>query len=306
MFFGEFSRGFIGLDWGSTRLRSYLVSELGQVVAECSSAGGVRHIQNGDFFAALQSVAGAWLADNRPILACGMVGSREGWFEVPYVDAPAGLNELVEGLRHESPDEASLFLVPGIRCRTASGFPDVMRGEETQILGAVTAESSGTGTFVLPGTHSKWVRVDDGCIRDFHTFFTGELLELLAEHSMLRGIIGERAHREDGFARGLSHALSHPGLLHRLFTTRALSLDGDLAADAAWSYLSGLLIAHEVQEAIEVARPDQRVTVIGNPQLTRLYCAALNAFEIEAAVAPDDCAVRGLMRIAESVGNPER
>jgi 2-dehydro-3-deoxygalactonokinase len=224
----------------------------------------------------------------------GMIGSRQGWAEAAYVPCPADTAALAAHLL-SPPGVERVWIVPGVSLHEA-GRRDVMRGEETQIAGALGA---GSGVVVLPGTHSKWVRVEDGRIADFATFMTGELFDVLVKHSILGRLMTGAAEDDGGFGRGLDAARREGGggLSGALFSARTLGLFGDIPAGALRDYLSGLLIGHELREAL--ARfPAREVLLIGAPDLARRYDTALRAFGVGASSADEGAAVKGLLGIA--------
>jgi 2-dehydro-3-deoxygalactonokinase len=188
-------------------------------------------------------------------------------------------------------------LVPGLKARDADGVPEVMRGEETQILGILDRLPEQETTLCLPGSHSKWVRVRGGQILGFSTHMTGEVFAALSAHTILaRSLHRGAAHHAGAFARGLDRARQGGGLLHQLFGLRSLSLFDAMPQLEAASYLSGLLIGHEVASALEagVAPP---VQIIGAAALTQRYSAALAAFGVPSVVEEEDAAAAGLFRI---------
>ncbi|MGQ0677747.1 MAG: 2-dehydro-3-deoxygalactonokinase [Rhodospirillales bacterium] len=295
----------IALDWGTTSLRAYLMGAGGAVRENAEHPLGILNVRDGDFSGAFQRVAGPWRANTPalPALASGMIGSRQGWREAAYVECPAGLDAIARGLLRIG--EAKLGIAPGVSLVDADGVPDVMRGEETQILGAFGDGESGIA--VLPGTHSKWVLVEGGRIQRFATFMTGEAFAALSSHTILGRLFEGQAFDPPGFARGVAHAAleakGRGGLLRRLFSARTLGLFGKVQPLALRSYLSGLLIGSEIEEAASWldAKP-ARVTVIGGAALAASYQAALKQRGIEAVVAPTDAAARGLWRIASAAG----
>ncbi len=295
----------IALDWGTTSLRAYLLGAGGAVLASAEHPLGILQVKDGDFALTFRRVTGTWRADNPalPALAAGMIGSRQGWREAPYVECPAGLDEVARGVLKIAGD--NLGIVPGMSTIDADGVPDVMRGEETQILGAFADGRSAIA--VLPGTHSKWVLVENGRIRRFATFMTGEAFAALAGHTILGRLFEGEGFDAAGFARGVGHAALEPkgrgGLLHRLFSARTLGLFGKVPSQALRSYLSGMLIGSEIEEAAAwLGGKPGAVTVIGGASLSAAYHAALKQRGIAAEVAPADAASRGLMRIARSAG----
>lgn len=295
----------IALDWGTSSLRAWLLGDAGAVMAAKSAPLGILKVPDGDFAAAFREVCGAWLcpdglAAGVPAIASGMIGSRQGWVEAPYVACPAGFEALARGLAWVDAGDARLAIVPGVNCTDGSGVPDVMRGEETQVFGALEGAD---GLYVLPGTHSKWVRVEGGRIAAFATYMTGELFAVLCEHSILgRTMAADAPHSPGAFRRGVMAALAGDGsLLHRLFGARTLGLFGQLAPEDASSYLSGLLIGEEVRGAT-AQQAAREVTLIGEAALCERYRDALAAARVAGRPAPPDAARAGLWQIAVAAG----
>ncbi|WP_199098773.1 2-dehydro-3-deoxygalactonokinase [Dyella sp. ASV21] len=296
--------GLIGLDWGTTRLRAYRFDEHGGVVDQRSEPWGVRQLPAGGFDAALSQITAGWPALSR--LACGMVGSRHGWLEVPYAALPADLDRLSAGLGTlQAADGAPVHIVPGVHDAQA---PDVMRGEETQVLGALSQQPdrAAHSIWILPGTHSKWVSVQDGCITAFHTAMTGELYALLRHQSILGTGVSDGVSSTQAFERGVCAARDSgsQGALSRLFTARALMLDGSLSPDEVPDYLSGLLIGEELRSQLTVLRelPGESLQLIGEPELCERYQRAARCFERTLTRAAADAAAHGLWQIACRAG----
>lgn len=301
----------IGLDWGTTSFRAYRMGADGRILDRLSSDLGILAVVDGDFAAALRQQIAPWLAGpaHPPILASGMIGSRQGWHEAPYAALPAGAPELADGLVSANCDGGPVVhFVPGLSYHAPGGAPDVMRGEETQLVGAMAA-TAGPCLFILPGTHSKWAVASDGRIRWFATFMTGEIFAVLKDHSILGRMMSGSAHDPSAFGRGLDDSASEAGdptgLLHRLFAVRSLPLFGELPETGVESYLSGLLIGTELAEAARLL-PDtdgsRSAVIVGRSDLARHYATALAArgFSVEAA-DPDICAT-GLYRLAIAAG----
>jgi 2-dehydro-3-deoxygalactonokinase len=229
-----------------------------------------------------------------------MVGARQGWIEAPYAACPAGVAELAGAtVRADSLTLRDVRIVPGVSALDARGAPDVMRGEETQILGALAASDASRGLFVLPGTHSKWARVEDGRIVGFETFMTGEVFAVLKQHSVLGRMMAPPLDNSEptGFTLGLSAAvaLERPGdLLHALFMTRTFALFDRVAPDQLAEYLSGLLIGSEI---LAGARGASEATVIASPALTARYLAAGARLGVTMTAAPDNCATLGQLAV---------
>lgn len=290
-------KGCIGIDWGSSNLRAYKMAADGTVLERRSSAAGALRNRTEGFEAALREAAGDWLAaePGLPVVLSGMVGSRQGWREVPYAACPAGLEDVARGmLFHDLGDGTRLAFVPGLAMHPPGGPPDVMRGEEVQILG-----TGRDGLHCLPGTHCKWALVRGGRIERFSTHMTGEAFELLTRHGVLGRLMDlDAPHDPDAFARGLDRAHEAGGLLHHLFSARTLGLFGGLGPAALPSYLSGLLIGHEVLGQLSLEPPVEAVVLVGSPALARAYGEALSAFGIGSVAAPSDAAAAGLFLLA--------
>ena len=289
----------IAIDWGTTSARAYCLDAGGEVIASRKGPLGIMQVQDGAFPAALATLLGDWRDVAVPRLACGMVGSRQGWREAPYVDCPAPLANLAAGIVHVP--GGALTIVPGVRSRDANGIPDVMRGEETQLAGAID-EQEDSVVAVLPGTHSKWARVERGRLVDFATYMTGEMYDVLLAHSIL-GRLAVAPGPEPGtaFARGVARGLGEGALCHDLFGARTLALMDELAPADVPDWLSGMLIGREVRDASAWTqrRDGSRVRVVGTDALTTRYAAALTQAGVDVERAPPDAAARGLWRIAQ-------
>ena len=294
----------IAIDWGTTSARAYRIDAAGQVLATRSAPLGIQTIHDFGFVGALDALQGDWRGDAAPRIACGMIGSRQGWIEAPYVACPADLAGLGSALTRTPGGE--LAIVPGARCLDSAGVPDVMRGEETQLAGAV-APDDGRVLAVLPGTHSKWALVESGHLVEFATFMTGELYAVLLAHSIL-GRMADRAESSNAtgghaFARGVARGLAGDGLAHVIFGARTLALAGELEPADVGDWLSGVLLGHEIDSARAWAKgrgsEATRVRVIGGDALVARYVGALAQAGVEAELGPADAAARGLFRIAQ-------
>jgi 2-dehydro-3-deoxygalactonokinase len=292
----------IALDWGTTNLRVYLVGSAGAVIAREERPLGIMQVANADFAGALDETVKSWLPlpPGLPIVACGMIGSRQGWREAPYVACPAGAADVARGMiAVEWRDGHRVLLIPGISCRDSQGVPDVIRGEETQIFGAVAGDS---GLYLLPGTHSKWVAVEKGRIISFATFMTGEVFGVLRQHSILGRTMQSGEIDEGGFRRGVAAAAKGAGaLLHGLFGARTLNLFGELAEREGAGYLSGLLIGTELLEAprvVGISGKPSSIGLIGQPQLCRSYAMAAAELGYATSEAAPDAALHGIWRLA--------
>lgn len=290
----------IGLDWGTTSARAYRIDARGEVLDVRSAALGIQNVRDGAFDAALATLLGDWQRIDAPRLACGMIGSRQGWLEAPYCETPVSLAALGEGI--SAVPRANIGIVPGVRTRDAHGMPDVMRGEETQIFGAMarSAALSSGSVAVLPGTHSKWVRVAGRRIERFTTYITGELFGVLSQHSILGRLAGANAGGAapgEAFRRGVQHARDvKAGLASLVFSARSAVLVGDLPAEDSLEYLSGVLIGDEIRAGL--ASGDRPRVLIGEPALCDRYATALREFGMTEIETPGDTAPAGLWQIA--------
>jgi 2-dehydro-3-deoxygalactonokinase len=291
--------GLIALDWGTSSLRAYWLDK-GRICDIHAQPWGIRHLPEGGFDGALAEITAGW--PRLPRLACGMVGSRQGWMEAPYLDVPADTSQLGRSLRHvRANDGLDVHIVCGLR--NPHG-PDVMRGEETQLIGALALHPSlaAQSTWILPGTHSKWVSVRDGAVVDFCTLMTGELFAVLRQHSILSVGADHALPDPEAFARGVITARDSgaAGALSRLFSTRALMLDGALPATSIPDYLSGLLIGEEFRSALAMDRfrCDAPIQLIGDAALCERYRSAARHFELDLAEPVADAAAYGLWQIA--------
>jgi len=291
----------IGLDWGTTSARAYRIDRDGAVLEARTAPLGILNVRDGAFAAALDTLLGHWRDLGAPRLACGMIGSRQGWIEAPYRDTPVSLAALADALARIP--EAMLAIVPGVRTRDSRGLPDVMRGEETQILGAIDA-SEPLAFAVLPGTHSKWARVEEGRLTAFTTFMTGELYGALLDHTILGRLAapGARASHDAHFTNGVAHGLRGGSVLHDMFGARTLALAGELPASGVAEWLSGLLIGHELAAARAWMPAMESVTIVADDALTERYARACAQAGLNAAPGATHAAARGLWRIALATG----
>ncbi|MEO8333942.1 MAG: 2-dehydro-3-deoxygalactonokinase [bacterium] len=287
----------IVLDWGTTALRAYLLDDSGHVLDTRSAPHGIMHVPDSDFAAIFESVTADWPA--LTAIAAGMIGSANGWLEVPYCAAPAGIDELVAGLALMP--NATLNIVPGVA--TYGSIPNVMRGEETQIVGALSLhpDLAAHSRLVLPGTHSKWVHVVDGKITDITSFMTGELFAIMRDHSILGRFASDTAATDDAFARGVLAARnSQNGVSPLLFSARSLVLTQRLAPGSALEYLSGLLIGDEVRCGL--ADGTHPSALVGDATLCARYHTALSLFDVHDVPIIDGAAHAGLFSIAMRAG----
>jgi 2-dehydro-3-deoxygalactonokinase len=261
--------GFIAADWGTTNRRAYRIDGSGRCCDEFEDDKGVLSVEADGFPAAVAEIRER-LGD-LPLLLAGMIGSNKGWQEARYVAAPAEIDDLVHALVWPGEREA---IVPGVSYQGDSRA-DVMRGEEVQLLGAVAAQTVPPDALVChPGTHNKWARLEAGRIAGFRTVMTGELFNLLKEHSILADLLKDDAQMGEAFAAGARHGLEHNDLPAELFSIRARVLLGEAKAENAPSYTSGLLVGSDVRIGLN-GTADRQIYVMGRPELTRLYAAAI-------------------------------
>ena len=266
----DWASGFIAADWGTTNRRAYRIGASGEPEAEFEDDKGILSVPAGGFGAAVAEIRqrlGDW-----PLLLAGMVGSNRGWIEAPYVACPAGIEDIAAHLVW--PEEKRTAIVPGVSLLDGEDA-DVMRGEEVQVLGALATGEVGRDALVChPGTHNKWVRVAGGRIQRFTTVMTGELFNLLKQHSILSGMIGGKVEPGVAFERGVLRGLEGTIVTAELFKVRARVLLGQSPEAEAPSFASGLLIGADLRAGLE-GTSDEEVIVMGRPELTALYAEAL-------------------------------
>lgn len=293
-------RTLVALDWGTSSLRAARLDGQGRALEERSLARGILSVAPGEFPAVFDTACGHWMAAGPAVaLISGMAGSRQGWTEAPYCPCPAGFADIAARLGWVDPGRVAI--VPGLSCEQ-HGVPDVMRGEETQVFGALSLLGRTEGVLVLPGTHSKWVRVEGGRIQAFRTFMTGEFYALLRQHSILARTLPQADGELDeaAFRRGVAHAVHSGNLLYAAFSARTLALFDKMPAASMPSYLSGLVIGEELrsQQLGGLAPP---VVVIGSPALTRRYELALHMLGVAARSVGSEASWRGLWAIAQTL-----
>lgn len=287
----------IGVDWGTTNFRAFRMTADGTIRDRRSGLRGILNVPNSKYADTLRDEIGPWLAaGEKHVLLSGMIGSRQGWKEAPYLPCPAGAPEIAAALVEIEFDWGQVKLVPGLSADDEAGVADVMRGEETQVLGVLSAMGN-SGLACLPGTHSKWVRVEAGRIASFTTHMTGEAFGALRGHTILGRMMREGPADGAPFDAGVQRARDPGGLLHHIFGARAQVLAGRLAETEAAAYLSGILIGHEVRAALN-GRQGEVVHVIGSPELTMLYGRAISAWGGFAERHDGEAAARGLAWIA--------
>ena len=290
----------IAVDWGTTTMRAWAMTEAGDVVGAAPPGPGMGTLARDDYEPVLQRAVGDWLDSPTDVLVCGMAGARQGWCEAPYIAVPTALDGLAASAVGVPTDDARLRvrIVPGLSF-AGDGRHDVMRGEETQLLGLLVREGLRDAIVCLPGTHSKWATLADGSATEFSTHMTGELFALLAERSILRHSMDDgwdEAAFTNGVREGASEALA------RLFGIRAAGLLGEPAPGAARARLSGLLIGAELASALEAGGTDDVQIVAAGP-LGQRYVSAVRALGRSARLHDGaDLAVAGLAAMRQ--GDP--
>lgn len=287
----------IGVDWGTSNLRVMRIAPGGAVMDARSDPRGAGGLAPDAFPGVLSDVAGDWLAEGLPVLACGMAGGRGKWREMPYQSTPVTLEDLAAALG-SPPGAPGVSIVPGVRAMSDGRMVDVMRGEETQIMGLELDRDD--DCVVAPGTHSKWISVRAGSITDFRTFMTGELFAAIRTGTVMGAGMGEPDMDAAAFEAGVTRALADPALTALLFSVRVESLADRLSVESAADYLSGLLIGAEI--AAQVGGRMRPVTLVGAAALNRRYATALSLAgftEVRVADGPTATA-RGLWRIHEA------
>lgn len=267
----------IAVDWGTSRLRAWAMGVDDVVLCEASSDSGMGGLSPGQFEAALLSLIGDWLPVDRvtDVVACGMVGARQGWTEARYMTTPCPPLHPAGVVQPGVTDRRlNVRIIPGLRQNAPA---DVMRGEETQIAGFLENEPDFDGLICLPGTHSKWAKVTDGVVTSFATFMTGELFAALSAHTVLRHAMGDKGGTDwddDAFADAIVRAFKAPeALTTQLFSIRANGLLHGLSPGSARATLSGMLIGGELSVA---SAPDSDILLLGDDTLCDHYQKAIS------------------------------
>ncbi|MBE0626531.1 MAG: 2-dehydro-3-deoxygalactonokinase [Burkholderiales bacterium] len=297
-------KNLLAVDWGSSTLRGARIDAGGKVRAQRSFERGILSVAPGEFPSVFDACFGDWMDADTFCLMSGMVGSKQGWLEAPYCSCPAGFDEVAAGLAWVDPGRVAI--VPGLSCEHdgppgvagLQSIPDVMRGEETQILGALQLLGLDQGLVVLPGTHSKWARVKAGRVESFSTFMTGEFFALLRQHSILSRTLpaGDAGFDAVAFEQGVALALRGESLLHSAFGVRTLSLFERLPAAALSSHLSGLLIGEELRGRSWQGAAE--VIIVGAEALSLRYQCALALQSVPAQRLGPEATWAGLWAIA--------
>jgi 2-dehydro-3-deoxygalactonokinase len=292
------------IDWGTSTFRANLVEADGAIRARIETHDGIQSLAKDQFAGVLDRALAPWRNTCGPlsIYAAGMIGSRNGWIEMPYVPTPADGRTLAAQIKRVTlPSGDTITFVPGLTELTAQPFPDVMRGEETQLVGLGLDHDR---TVVLPGTHAKWARIENGEIVRFKTFITGEAFATMSRHSFVAKVATSLPSPDwAAFARGVAYVrddLQAGGLLGRLFAVRTGWLAGELSPAQMTDFLSGIIVSSEFREAQDLGwfTPGDTVTIVGDDDLVEIYCRTAEAFALTTTVGNKDAAVRGCLAIA--------
>ncbi|KXJ52385.1 MAG: 2-keto-3-deoxy-galactonokinase [Thalassospira sp. Nap_22] len=297
----------IAVDWGTSNLRLWAMDDTGNILGSAESPLGMNAIASDpelSFEAVLIGLIEDWLGADPaklPVVICGMAGAKQGWLEAPYCDVPARPSDLAKGAvtPNVSDPRISVFILPGLCQR---GDPDVMRGEETQLVGFMAQNPDFCGWVCLPGTHSKWAQVGDGVIKAFRTYMSGEVFALLSQQSILRHSVDD-AWDNAAFADAVRKASEQPtAFLHSLFTVRAGALvaEGDASVAPGAAVLSGTVIGAEIADVLSRLAPGDDIALIGAGKLASLYQAALAVHNHKAM--PQDGAAITLAGLSRAYG----
>ena len=297
--------GYVAVDWGTSSFRLWLVDRAGCIVGERRSQEGMVMAAKSGFASVLRSHLDALGAANEwPVVICGMAGARQGWVEAGYVDTPAHLASIVERAVPVPGQSRDIRILPGIAQRDARA-PDVMRGEETQLLGALGGDAAGEAIICLPGTHSKWVTVRDGTVEGFATFMTGELFGVIARETILSHAVtgADEAEEMEAFGSAVVAAFETPALAaNLLFQVRSRQLLYGGEPSAARETISGILIGLELAAALAGKMPGNDVTLVASGKLRTLYEAAFKTLAVVVrSIDAEDAVRRGLATAAEAI-----
>lgn len=301
---GDSDDAIVGVNWGSSNFRAYLIKADGSAADEYAAPCGIIGCERDGMAAVMDQLVERWPGE-RPIYVSGMIGSNVGWCEVPYAHAPAGPAELLAASVETRIGAAAVRIIPGVTCRRAfDDAPDILRGEEIELLGVASLEAGGR-IVALPGTHTKWARLDGDRIGEFMTSMSGEIFDRLTAQGLLASIVDGESREGPAFDQGIVAAMErHLGLGSLLFGARARVIRGDLPKSEAASYIRGLLVGSDVADALLVnpSLDEGRVVLIGNPGLSRLYARALSRRGVETDLIDSrDACLKGFRILHEAL-----
>lgn len=293
----------IACDWGTSNLRVYRLGPNAKIIEKRDFSAGITKIKNKKFEDTFTGATKDWLDQytDIPITISGMAGSRQGWKEVPYLPCPTNIQKIANNLTPIRLQSGRLvWLTPGLSYTNNNGLPDVMRGEEVQILGALSNINSEKITICLPGSHSKWATVVGEDVTEFNTYITGELFEVIKSHTIVGAMIDPNSWDEKAFVEGIEFSATTNNILNQLFAVRAKGLFNQLTTATAGAFLSGLLIGHELGAALASAR-FSKVYLIGHGQLTNLYHTALLEKGFDPKILTPDIIADGHFKLIEKI-----
>lgn len=294
----------IGIDWGTSSFRAWLMAEDGRILAKVKQGTGILAVPENNFEAAFETAVGGWFhaRPDMPVLASGMITSRNGWIETTYLPLPTGVSELAEALTpYRTTKGRQIYFVAGTSINPIDSLPDVIRGEETEIIGHLGEKDA--GLFIMPGTHSKWVQAHEGKLVAFATVMTGELYGLLMRDSSIRRLATIGDFNPKAFVRGVRVALeAHRSILATIFSARTLVLFSKLAGEDVADYLSGLLIGEEIRSELALHDKKTPIGVVGRGDLSQRYALALREAGVKAESLAPSMAYLGHLKIAKQAG----
>ena len=282
----------IAIDWGSSTLRAFLFNLQGELEDTLSAPKGIKYVQQKNFEHTLRDALAHWIQPGDSVLLSGMITSRNGWLETDYLPCPVDLEQIASHGTHLALSDLNLIFMPGIKQQDPA---DVMRGEEVQLLGA--ASRLGTGIYITPGTHSKWVHIENNRLIKFTTLPTGEIFELICQHSLMGKLFTDDQQDQSAFIEGVIKGHGSDQLLNSLFSNRASILLGQRAADCGKQWLSGLLIGSEIREVSKNFDMELPVYLIGEPALCNQYREALTAIDINVREIVEDPSLQGFQKL---------
>lgn len=279
------TENFIAIDWGSTQLRAWHFSQ-GICVDSRQQEAGITRLAGRHPREILNAITDGWQTSSPPVIMAGMIGSNQGWQNVPYLPCPLPLHDLAH---HLCQVDASTWIVPGVNILNEHEC-NIMRGEETQLAGAW--QLAPASLYILPGTHCKWVEIDKGCLTRFKTVMTGEMHHLLMTHSLIGKALPPQITDRNAFIHGIECGLNDSEILPRLFEIRAAWVVGKLAQDEVGERLSGLLIGAEIAQMQRIYRPHhgQRIVIVGGDALAKRYQTALDLIAIPSEIVSGEAA----------------
>jgi len=289
----------VGVDWGSTTFRAYRFDENGVLVAQISADKGIREIQPPTaehYEKVLFELIGSWLYEGDIVLLSGMITSRTGWIETPYLSCPVDVTSIANCAQCIETQGIELRFLPGIKQENPA--PDVMRGEELQLLGV--ADFNGSSTIILPGTHSKWATMKGSELAQFRTVMTGELFELISKNSLVGAVFSSQKFDENSFMEGVELGYETTTLVSDLFTLRSSVILEQANSNTQHSRLSGMLIGSEIREGLQMMDACSDIVLVGAESLCLLYQRALTHIGKNARLSTGVAAVEGFQQIAKN------